>query len=148
MGKHGGYKRVEPQRVYPRRDLHFRADTSLEEQCFNRNAFFDRVMPTIRRFEGPWERFPREKERERGKRKNKKKKTRREGRMRKGGGSFLHASTSLLFVRRLTSGNSCELVSATPSRDELLRWNNGGMPSLDSWARKFEWGWMGDGCLC
>ena len=98
--KRGRYKRVE----FTLHAIYTFAPTLISRCRFNRNAFFDRV--TIRRFEGPRGNDFYAREREKDRRKEEKKKGRRSG------GSFPHASP--LFVRRLTSGNSCELV--TPSR--------------------------------
>lgn len=98
--KRGRYKRVE----FTLHAIYTFAPTLISRCRFNRNAFFDRV--TIRRFEGPRGNDFYAREREKERRKEEKKKGRRSG------GSFPHASP--LFVRRLTSGNSCELV--TPSR--------------------------------
>lgn len=98
--KRGRYKRVE----FTLHAIYTFAPTLISRCRFNRNAFFDRV--TIRRFEGSRGNDFYAREREKERRKEEKKKGRRSG------GSFPHASP--LFVRRLTSGNSCELV--TPSR--------------------------------
>lgn len=95
--KRGRYKRVE----FTLHAIYTFAPTLISRCRFNRNAFFDRV--TIRRFEGPRgnDFYAREREREEKRRKGEEV-------------ADLSRTRLLFFVRRLTSGNSCELV--TPSR--------------------------------
>lgn len=95
--KRGRYKRVE----FTLHAIYTFAPTLISRCRFNRNAFFDRV--TIRRFEGSRgnDFYAREREREEKRRKGEEV-------------ADLSRTRLLFFVRRLTSGNSCELV--TPSR--------------------------------
>lgn len=98
--KRGRYKRVE----FTLHAIYTFAPTLISRCRFNRNAFFDRV--TIRRFEGSRGNDFYARERERG---AKRRKEEREKKWR-----IFSRTRLLFFVRRLTSGNSCELV--TPSR--------------------------------
>lgn len=115
MGKHGRYKRVEPQRVYTFAPTLISRSSALIGTHSLIVSLFDVSRALGNDF------CSKERERKREEKEKKRKTKRRKGEEYKegrDGGSFPHASVSPLFVRRLTSGNSCELVPATPSRDD------------------------------